>query len=142
VDAGRGGLGPGHVLDHPPGRRRHPVLAARPARVPDSELPHNEPPEPNFDGPAPEQSSTAPTSGLPAPPLISPPDPVQPALPPPSGPAVGLLPLKPVSALPAMGGIPRHALLPGPHGAPTYHMGGSPKPGPFGAASDPGLTAA
>ena len=109
---------------------------------PDNELPHNEPPEPNFDGPAPEQSSTAPTFGLATPPLIPPPDPVQPALPPPSGPAVGPLPLKPVLALPTMSGMPRHALLPGPHGAPTYQMGDSPKPGPFGAASGPGLTAA
>jgi len=109
---------------------------------PDSELPHNEPPEPNFDGPAPEQSFTAPTFGLAAPPLISPSDPVQLALPPSSRPAVGPLPLKPVSALPAMSGIPRHALLPGPHGTPTYQMGRSPKPGPFGAASGPGLTAA
>jgi hypothetical protein len=40
---------------------------------PDYELPHDEGPELNFDGPAAEQSFTAPTFTRAAPPLLSPP---------------------------------------------------------------------
>ena len=105
--------------------RADPVIRSWPPGLPafpDHELSHDEGPELTFDGPAPDQSFTAATFPLPAQPTPVPPPP------------------DPLSAWPTMPEVPRHALLPGPYVAPTYRVAGPPAPGPFGAASGPGLT--